>query len=313
MFEYQISDTKFKPKVKRTSNSFLFSYPGISYNESAPYVVTFPKGTYKIECWGSRVVGGATGGYTSGELQIKDTISLYLYIGTYSSGKNHSSYNGGGAGDYTGGGASDVRLFPGKWDDFSSLKSRIMVAAGAGGADCGGKGGYGGGLIGSDADSWQAQGKGASQTAGGQGYVSGSFGKGGSYAISYTGTRPDYGAGGGSGYYGGSTGAWSNACGAGGGSSFISGYNGCDAIDETSTEDNIIHTHQSIHYSRLAFTNAVMKAGNETDIPLPHGNSDGGSIRITFLTPVKIRYNSCRISYQRRSHNIVIFLIIISK
>ena len=32
-----------------------------------------------------------------------------------------------------GGGATDVRLTPGEWNNFDSLKSRIMVAAGGGG------------------------------------------------------------------------------------------------------------------------------------------------------------------------------------
>ena len=41
------------------------------------------------------------------------------------------------------------------------------------------------------------------------------------------------------------------------GSSFISGHNGCDAIKEESTENNIIHTGQSVHYSELYFTNVL--------------------------------------------------------
>jgi hypothetical protein len=50
--------------------------------------------------------------------------------------------------------------------------------------------------------------------------------------------------------------------GGGGGSSFISGHEGCDAIDEQSTEQNIIHTGQSIHYSGYYFTNTLMIDGN---------------------------------------------------
>ena len=61
MFEYQVSDPKFKPKVKRSHNSFLFSYPGINFYESTPYVVTFPKGKYTIECWGSEAASGTPG------------------------------------------------------------------------------------------------------------------------------------------------------------------------------------------------------------------------------------------------------------
>lgn len=49
----------------------------------------------------------------------------------------------------------------------------------------------------------------------------------------------------------------------GGGSSFISGHEGCDTIKEESTENNIIHTGQSIHYSGLYFTNTLMIDGEE--------------------------------------------------
>ena len=77
-------------------------------------------------------------------------------------------------------------------------------------------------------------------------------------------TGYDYGTGGGSGYNGGgSGGATANNVSSGaGGSSFISGHNGCDAIKKESTENNIIHTGESIHYSGLYFTNTVMIDGN---------------------------------------------------
>jgi hypothetical protein len=58
----------------------------------------------------------------------------------------------------------------------------------------------------------------------------------------------------GGGYYGGKSGEVSSA----GGSSFISGYTGCNAISESSTENNIIHTGQPNHYSGCVFTNSVM-------------------------------------------------------
>ena len=61
----------------------------------------------------------------------------------------------------------------------------------------------------------------------------------------------------------------------GGGSSFISGYTGCDAISESSTEDNIIHTGQPNHYSGKVFTNPVMIAGNAT-MPKPNGGTETG-------------------------------------
>lgn len=62
---------------------------------------------------------------------------FYIYVG------GQSGYNGGGSpstqaypaniGGY-GGGATDIRLINGTWNNFESLKSRIMVAGGGGGA-----------------------------------------------------------------------------------------------------------------------------------------------------------------------------------
>ena len=112
----------------------------------------------------------------------------------------------------------------------------------------------------------------------------------------------NYGTGGGSGYYGGGSGlATDNNVDSGaGGSSFISGHNGCDAIKEESTESNIIHTGQSIHYSGLYFTNTLMIDGEgyrwtdtkEEQIGMPShsdnsiimGNSGNGYARITLIS-----------------------------
>ena len=66
------------------------------------------------------------------------------------------------------------------------------------------------------------------------------------------------------GYYGGYSSTDSPAGGAGGGSGYISGYDGCNAISENSTENNIIHTNQSIHYSGKRFLDAELKADAST-------------------------------------------------
>ena len=155
----------------------------------------------------------------------------------------------------------------------NSLKSRIMVAAGGSGTGryCGQviKGGSSGGLIGSDGTYYSCGSqknfipKGGTQTSGGfatsiTSKCDGQFG----YANKMCDVT--YGTGGGSGYYGGASGFSSpNVVMSGaGGSSFISGHDGCDAIKEESTEVNIIHTDQSIHYSGLYFTNTLMIDGN---------------------------------------------------
>ena len=172
--------------------------------------------------------------------------------------------------NYSGGGATDIRLVNGNWDSFEGLKSRIMVAAGAGIATVGG---------GIESDNSTPNSNfnstvyclGATQIQAGKtntGTLSGSFGMGGdgeNYAYGYG------SAGGGGGYYGGSGAIATDWNGSGdrygagsstGGSSFISGHLGCNAISVNSTENNIIHTGNSTHYSELSFENTQIIDGS---------------------------------------------------
>ena len=150
-------------------------------------------GKYKIELWGAQgevsTVATSFGAYTSGEIELKRGEKLYIYVGK--SGAN-GGYNGGG-GNYknsssprTGGGATDVRITSGTWNDITSLRSRIMVAAGGGGHSGYNPATYsgsGGGLNGYDGTAHYVvgyRGYGASQTAGGSGsQQNGGFGYGG--------------------------------------------------------------------------------------------------------------------------------------
>lgn len=154
-----------------------------NYKEQAQEFKVPSEGKYKIELWGAAgnyypkkmkdQVG--KGAYTSGVINLEKGTILYIYTGKNATDEgdfNTSSFNAGstaaGKIKYTsgyhnsssGGGATDVRLIKGKWNDESSLKSRIMVAAGGGGTQyfnnentkssiiVEGKGGAGGGLIG---------------------------------------------------------------------------------------------------------------------------------------------------------------------
>ncbi len=280
--------------------------------------ITLKPGDYKMECWGAQggcsVKTGGYGGYTSGVLSLSAQKTFYVYVGQM--GLNSASvftFNGGGkyaySGKTTGGGASDIRLINGAWDDFNSLKSRIMVAGAGGGNEEASDGGCAGGLIGYGGNYYRYSGsyslivaKGGSQTAGGiggygrEGYGGdGGFGFGGSAVVKSNGS---WGSGGGSGYYGGGHGHYHNSIvGTGaGGSSFISGHNGCNAIHASSTSGNIIHTGQSKHYSGLYFTNTVMIDGagyqwttvkggyvgmpNLTDTDVMPGNTGHGQVKI---------------------------------
>ena len=270
-------------------------------------------GIYKIECWGAQgsnildKVGGK-GGYCSGNIQLSKAKTLYIYVGAQSGG-----FGGGGVSADSerannfgndGGGATDVRLINGNFKDFNSLKSRIIVAAGGGGANHRntadevpqwgqGDGGYGGGLTGGDGIRddgtisfatvpYLQKSTGATQTSSGLFIKSAKNSSGGfdDYTLVSTGrfgyslSAPNYfvQSGGGGGYYAAAPGAHGGAA---GGSSFISGYIGCDAIAASSTETNIIHTGQPNHYSGYIFTNSVMYAGNK-QMPSPSGGTETG-------------------------------------
>ena len=184
------------------------------------------------------------------------------------------TFNGGGGfvdpeldrNNSKGSGATDIRLQSGSWSDFNSLKTRIMVAAGAG-ACISGTASYAGTLSSKSFEDtypgdYSNAAIGASQTSG---YM---------FGIGQSGDR----AGAGGGYYGGYaaviTGSGRGLRGTGG-SSFISGHTGCNAISSSSTSSNIIHTGQPNHYSGYVFTNTVMKAGNEV-MPSPTGGTETG-------------------------------------
>ena len=279
---------------------------------------------YRIQCWGasgslpasegyySVVADPGKGGYTSGYINLTKNANLYLYVGESLLHEkiNYSSifpFNGGGIGETSGGGATDIRLIGGEWNNFGSLKSRIMVAGGGGAGfysvTCSNReSGHAGGLTGisanctyRDVQSYPNKplsgysGEGGLQTRGGKygtgaefehifDYANGGFGYGGyAYVLSNSTTKIGKSSGGGSGYYGGGHGVHpgSGWTGGGGGSSFISGYPGCDAIAESSTENNIVHTGQPNHYSGKVFTNSVMIAGNAS-MPSPSGGTETG-------------------------------------
>ena len=343
------------------SNNFYNYIWMYSYSEEYQTFSTATTGTgdYKMECWGAS--GGmhssylshtrsGYGGYTSGTIRLTGTsTTLYIYVGGtgdishYNLNKtaqswNNGGWNGGGFSgsntssknvDYTagGGGSTDIRINRASttlsvWKDFSSLKSRIMVAAGGGGAVyCnsagsslyGSNGGDGGGLTGG-----KGIGKGTwigkEPTGGGQntpgesspgnysvyleqyaffGYAS-QQGNGGPTSWSGAHTPEWWAGGGGGGWYGGGKGG---GPGGAGGSSYISGHSGCYAIVQSSTESAITHYDGqggraiSAKYNNSdtwVFTETDMKSGASTDMPKPTGGtgtgwSGNGYAKITFI------------------------------
>lgn len=241
----------------------------IDYNDSVDYqtyvVPSGQSGWYKIELYGAQ--GGSSGSniggkgaYTSGLIYLKENEKLYFYIGGTTSSKTGGKNGGGsGAGDGLGGGGStDVRIKSGDWNNQETLKTRIMVAGGGGGANkfkTGSSGGNAGGIVGRSGSSNNITNADYTNAKyGGQtgpeidnflninkaencnsGYIKsdaddvdkiikacGKLGAGGS-------ATNNNGGGGGSGFIGGGAGSTDTSTTAGsgaGGSSFIAGYSG---------------------------------------------------------------------------------------
>lgn len=313
----------------------VFDFTGSEQVFIAPY-----SGYYNIELWGASG-GKASyykktsllddkygkGAYVSGKIYLEENQVLYVQVGGkggngkivrddsrftafgFPSMGGSAGYNGGGSGYEDaeqeagggGGGATDIRLTSGKWNDFDSLKSRIMVAGGGGGmsryyiytgsASAGtGESGSGGTLKGIDGKVnlgtlEYPYGRGSTQT---NGYKFGIGDNGGLCMTSINGM-----GGGAGGYMGSYSGRcaeedWSVSGGAGGASSYVSGCKGCKAIKKNSTENNLKFENHSIHYSDMKFTNIKMKSG-EQKMPNPHngktmiGNDGNGFARIMYL------------------------------
>ena len=240
---YRINYNKVLEDTELADAKEIYTYTG-TYDT----FITPVAGKYKVELWGGAGSFDAYGAYTSGIISLAKNETLYIYVGNRATGtKNTTVFNAGTSDSdgFNGGGATDIRLVSGPWNDFESLKSRIMVAAG-GGAGIGdeSKPGAAGGLEGYD---------GAGSGAGSQ--TSTPIG---SYTPSTFGVA-NGGCTGGNGYFPGD--GSDCATGAGGGSSYISGHDGAIAISESSTSDLIIPTASSIHYSGKYFTDTVMVDG----------------------------------------------------
>ena len=340
-----------KDGAKDTIYKFNFEVDGeftntYSYTGKAQEFTAIRDGYYEIELWGAQgnnhptrgFAEGGRGAYTKGTIYLKKGQKLYVYVGQHRTDSGSAtSWNAGSTGGtssesydisivngYGGGGATDVRLVPAStdttWNESKSLASRIMVAAGGGGAneyrdiyEGASNGGAGGALVGKTGSSHGCAGyvvnipsTGGTQTSGGtngrtggsNGYQSGyagGFGIGGN-------AQPSYGSGGGGGYWGG-YGSGHTSCvvdSAPGGSSFISGYTGAVAIkSETDTSPRLSNKGEvcatgddieecSYHYSGFIFNNAEMLAGDEY-IPSYDGtgkklgNTGNGYAKISFV------------------------------
>ena len=304
----------YEPIITFNSRSYVSRYPCSSIYDCYPLKITLQPGIYKFECWGaeggthdSENYGGR-GAYTSGILHLHEKQTFYFYVGE--SGQTVTgeikvlppTFNGGGSGGIqtstsglthygsSGGGATDVRTIAGLWYNETSLKSRIMVAAGGGASTTNGppnqtcRGGYGGAPIGGIGEKTGTQDN-IEDATGGETYTYGkggvgqrSSGEDGDLGVGGNGGNSHSTSGGGGGYYGGGgsgVSGYNHQCGAGG-SSYISGYK--DQPQQS-----------------LIFQHPIMNSGNDLITrhtgELSRGNKGNGHIRITILqvgTKIKI-------------------------
>lgn len=292
-FYFKLNNNKMYGIGSANSNGAVMNFDYTGSVQTA----TLTPGRYKLECWGAQggtysgYIGGY-GGYSKGTITLTKTTTVYVSVGgAGSSFSTAAGFNGGGTGISSGrggGGATDVRIGQ------NSLYSRVIVAGGGGGAGvtsananpcgCGG-GEYGGdgyynNTTGSYTTGQNRSGGGASQTAGGITWSTGTqatFGQGGN-ASGYS------CGGGGGGWYGGggaydsdsdSDGRWG-----GGGSGYV--YT-------SSTAKNYPNgcLLNSTHY----LTNAQTIAG-DTSFTSPTGvvetgHTGNGFCRITNLNPTQ--------------------------
>lgn len=306
-----VARSELYPNENGLEDNHEFTFSGGSNDETGdcePFTAKYG-GYYYVELCGAEggsavdrngkvVAIGGKGACTSGYINLSAGDVLYACVG--GAGKTTDfkkqvtvagGFNGGGqASNWTsmsvgsGGGATDIRLVNGKWNDASSLNSRIMVAAGGGGAlnygshiRAGGGGGDIHGVNGLPYNSGYA-GKGGTQLSGGTGSANGSFGQGASG-----------GGGGGGGYYGGGSGSMPYGSGAGG-SSFISGYAGTNAVTSLSNRNP---SNNTVHYSGKYFVKASIVSAS---------HSGNGSAKIQFYgvnPPEKMHTDLNKIRYIR--------------
>ena len=271
---------------------FMYYYTGGYQTFVAPY-----DGIYRLEAWGARggagmrnsslTYHGGYGAYASGEIHLNKGDTFYIYVGQagYNGRANckycggYGGWNGGAKGGNDsnhdsapdegggGGGATDFRLVPTSatnvWNEFDSLKSRVIIAGGGGGGTYGNYG-QAGGLYLNKTNTYQ-------------------------FALGQTGVAGTSGSGGGGGGYFGGISQQCDGCLGFGGTSYVSGSADDLAVTAGSISSSITLSSDSVHNSGMVFNNPTKINGNTT-MPSSNatgtmtGNSGNGVARVTILS-----------------------------
>lgn len=268
------------PSQFLTGDILNYPYRLNSVNYGGSLRLNLPKGTYKLEAWGSKSSGSAgtfsTGGYAAGTLTLAGTTAVYLYAGGVGAG------NGGhGSASKGSGSESDVRLLA------NDVYHRVLVAGGGGMPGPAGAGGGGGGpsgVPGTSAYGAQYQGGGGSATAAGANgagsyarITPAGFGPGG-YFANDNGVVQSAGGGG---WYGGGAGGYYAGVFSGGG-----GGSGFAFSSATSGSVPASYALGSAYYLTDTANKTGLDAGDpitEPDGTTSAGHADEGYVRITVI------------------------------
>ena len=315
MKEYNAAEKEYQEALKeyyKKLEEYTASLSVIDYDYTGgEQVYVVPEdGVYILETWGASGGDvdssnkGGYGGYSIGKVSLNKGDILYINVG--GSGNTTTAfdkiaeggYNGGGDAINTnhdcisylsgsGGGATHVATKSGLLSTLSdSLDSILIVSGGGGGSNnCGygnyGSGGSGGGVNGVSADSSggsNTYGLGATQETFGCDNIGG---KCGSFGQGYSGTKSQYGTGGGSGLYGGGAGKIS---GSGGGSGYIGNAKLTDKVmycyNCQESNDKSTKTVSTTNVSSNAITNSAKIGNGHVKITKESSKDDSGETTI---------------------------------
>ena len=190
---------------------YSFDYTGSEQTFTAPV-----SGIYRLEVWGAQGGNGPTsyiggfGGYSSGEVSLKEKDVIFINVGGMGEEFN-GGYNGGGARENNnwmwrggaGGGATSIANNSGLLKVLQNTLDNILIVSGGGGGACGDledrtyDGGSGGGFAGTSLKSIATPGNQITAGTDANNLITASFGQGG-----LAGNE----GGGGGGFYGGGSG-----------------------------------------------------------------------------------------------------------
>ena len=253
-YTFNVAQNAAETKSITTDADFYYLARKYDCTQNVETFTALEDGAYTLECWGAQganfdngqvKLSGGKGGYVSGMYTMNNGKSIFICVGGHLNGYNNKIPGVGNAGLAGGGATSITTTNRGVLSEFNNFRTEVLLVAGGGGAQDAGEGrpiaGVGGGLEGGDGQG-VARGTGARPNGpGANGYRNTSnrphdyhagFGYGGVASIWNT-NWEDFGAQGGSGYYGG--GGSQQAGPAGGGNSY---YGGVGVTSGTTIDGN---------------------------------------------------------------------------